>query len=345
MDSTQPPFPRSTQLNHDLDYLLPPQQPYSNNEKSSPQHVQSQPSPLPTAILPGNPRIKLSNTTKLTNFLTSEFFSAELDLLAPHLWVMSTQSSANIEPLHKQNVKGREIIITEQPKLHLVWYYDRVFIKPLPAYLLSYAFWSVFLLSPDSPLGAQREEIRRAALGYLRTYAYLIRHESDFFIAQREELRLVPEGVTWEQFCAFAEHLEEVSDENVSQRYSYGELRLSRLNFYIKIFLRKWRFMRVHSQYGEYFARFYGPLLFAFGVLSIMLNAMQVEMVVEQLGSSQWQAFRDASRGFSVYCLILVVLISILLIALFVYRVADEWIYALRDRRRKKQEKFKLSGA
>lgn len=93
-----------------------------------------------TCTLPGQPRIHLSDTETLIAFLEQEFLSKQLDAMSPHLWMMSTQSSANISPLHRQRVKGREIVITEDPKLHLVWIYDRIFIKPLPKYLLSHAF-------------------------------------------------------------------------------------------------------------------------------------------------------------------------------------------------------------
>jgi hypothetical protein len=44
-------------------------------------------------------------------------------------------------------MKRREIVVTEDPRLHLVWIYDRVFIKPLPKYLLSHDFWQIYLLS------------------------------------------------------------------------------------------------------------------------------------------------------------------------------------------------------
>ena len=33
------------------------------------------------------------------------------------------------------------MIVTEHPGLHLVWYYDTIFLKPIPPYLLSRAFW------------------------------------------------------------------------------------------------------------------------------------------------------------------------------------------------------------
>jgi hypothetical protein len=246
------------------------------------------------------------------------------------------QSSTNISPLHRQKVKGRDIILTEDPRLHLIWYYDRIFLKPLPQYLLSNAFWLKYLLATSSPLGDDRETIRRAALGYLRTYFYLIRHESDFCIAKDKRLRLVPEKVSWEQFCDFSSAFDSIQDREVSLRYSYGEIRLSRLNLYSKLFLRKRHFQRMHAQYGAYFALFYGPILFVFGIFSVLLSAMQVEIAVEQLlVMDHWISFWLVCRWFSIVCLLLVVGLSFYLASLFLFKFAREWIYAFGDRRKK----------
>lgn len=187
--------------------------------------------------------------------------------MSPRLWWLSTQSSTHIGPLHYQIVKLRNIVISENPELHLVWYYDRIFIKPLSKYLLSFDFWNIYLISPTSRLGLEKEIIRRSALGFLRIYRYLVHYESDSNIAM--EKRLLPEGTTWESFSRFAFNLRSI---DVTGRYAYGEIRLSRLNFYIKIILGKRTFHKIHGQYGAYFARFYAPILFILGIISIILN-------------------------------------------------------------------------
>ncbi|KAL8367881.1 hypothetical protein RB599_003680 [Gaeumannomyces hyphopodioides] len=74
------------------------------------------------------------------DLLAREFCSDDLDRVADKLWWMSKQDSGNISPLHRQLVKRRTIVVTEDPKLHLVWIYDRIFIKPFPRYIGSYAF-------------------------------------------------------------------------------------------------------------------------------------------------------------------------------------------------------------
>ncbi|PVH98052.1 hypothetical protein DM02DRAFT_683396 [Periconia macrospinosa] len=88
-----------------------------------------------------------------------------------------------------------------------------------------------------------------------------------------------------------------VQDTDVTERYTYGELRLSRLNFYSKIFLRKLYFRRRHAQYGSYFAHFFAPLLFAFGLTSVVLSAMQVITASNTLLASD-----SSLRSFWLFC-------------------------------------------
>ena len=183
-----------------------------------------------------------------------------------------------------------------------------------------------------------------SALGFLRTYYYLIQHESDFEIA-RNETRLLPSDINWTEFCAFSKDFLDISDDNVSKRYHYGELRLTRLNLYAKLITRKFQYERVHGQYGAFFARFYGPLLFIFSILSIILSAMQVELGVETLTNAQWQSFWYTCRWFVIVALASMVLLVLALMSLLVGMIVDEWVFALRKRyerggfRRRQQSK------
>ncbi|KAE9966188.1 hypothetical protein EG328_009104, partial [Venturia inaequalis] len=99
METALPPFSKAHQLCNDLDPV----------DIKAPD----------AGALPGHPLITLNNSVSITQFLDDEFCSPDLEAIAPRLWVMSTQSSANINPLHRQRVKGREIVITEEPRLHL----------------------------------------------------------------------------------------------------------------------------------------------------------------------------------------------------------------------------------
>ena len=307
---SKPPFAKAHELNSELD------------------GVDSQ-QPI-TLDLPGHPRVKLDDIITLSDFLETEFCSEDLENIASKLWLMSVQSSSNISALHRQRVKDRKIVVTEDPKLHLVWRAGHIYIKPLPVYLTSYQFWETFLLGDGLPK-AKQEAIRRAALGYLRTYIYLIRHESDFEIAL--EQKLIP-NITWKAFCRFSSLLHSVQDDEVNQRYTYGELRLTRLNFYTKIFLRKWHFQRMHSQYGAYFSRFYGPLLFVFGVCSVVLNACQLVVTVDGASNGTtlpWRNFSQMSRLISAIMLLLTACIIVLLLSLFTFRFTLEWAHAIKN--------------
>lgn len=298
-------------------------------------------SPNPAAqTLPGLPRTSARDRHTLLDVLDREFCSEDLDRIAPRLWWMSKQDSASISPLHRQAVKRRAIIVTEDPKLHLVWINDQIFIKPMPRYLGSHAFWKYHLSEErDTPSLHRQYHIRRAILGYLRTYVHLIRHESDFRVAQDPGLCLIPTTVTWAQFCKFASDLEHITDDQVSTRYLYGEIRLTRLNFYAPLLLRKSHFQRVEYQYGTYFSRFYGPLLFVIGALSVFLSGLQVTLAVVQVSPAESShSLLIFALRFSVVMIICFSAILLCLCTLWSYKVLKEWRFAIRDRLRLLEE-------
>lgn len=318
-----PPFPRAQQLCADFD----PEATIPSDESKS-----------PIRTLPGQPCVPLNNLAGLEEFLYSEFCAPDLEAIAPHLWVMSTQSSANINPLHRQRVKGREILVTEDPRLHLVWIHDRIFIKPLPSYLLSYEFWKAFLLPKPTSPGSRQELIEKAVTGYLRTYRYLIQHESDFIIAKQDHLRLIPQHVQWPEFCYFISNFGRIEDIDVSGRYCYGELRLSRLNFYAPFFFRRFNFEQLHGQYSDYFARLYGPVLFVFAMASTLLNAMQVGIAVEQVSAMNQVIIWSICGWVSGLITIGTALMALCFGSLWLWMFLDEWVYAVRCRLSKKQD-------
>ncbi len=321
------PFDKANQLNRDLEHL----------EILRLQHPDTT---LPWVSLRslGQPVTGAGAYSNFAQFLRDEFCDQDFESMSPYLWMMSTQSSANINALHRQRAKGRQIIVTERPHLHLVWVHDRIFLKPLPKYLLSYSFWEFFLLDASSPLGMARHEIRKAALGYLRTYKYLINHETDFRIAQEEDLQLVPADARWYEFCDFVSRFDQITDNDVSGRYCYGEVRLTRLNFYCKFILRKFHFEQIHLQYDAFYSRFYPAFLFVFGILSVVFSAMQVEMSIEQVITARWQMFIAVCRWFSVIVVIGMTALSLAFGSLLCWMILDEWVFALRARRHKRKE-------
>ncbi|KAF5538071.1 ankyrin protein 3 [Fusarium phyllophilum] len=278
--------------------------------------------------VPGFPRVPRHSRDQIRKLLTSELCSDDLDRVSDKLWWMSKQDSTNIWPLHRQLLQGRSIIVTENPKLHLVWINDRVFIKPLPRFIESHDFWREHLCSNNT---TEDVRIRRAAMGYLRTYFYLIRHESDFRIAKDPSLCLVPEDITWGQFCDFTSDFDKILDKDVSLRYAYGQIRLTRLNFYAPVILHKSYFQRIDFQYGQYFARFYAPVLFAIGITSVTLSGLQVVASLETGGGANWQGL---ALGVSVFAILVSFGLLIGLGLLLSWKIAKEWKFAIKERRR-----------
>lgn len=286
--------------------------------------------------LPGHPRVQLRDLHGIKEFLQAELITTDLNKLAPHLWLVAKQDSQHISTLTEQIVRGRSIVLTENPGLHLVWFDNRVFIKPIPKYLLSNAFWEYYL-TPTNPPRIQecvRKDLIQAAYGLLRSFAILIKHESDFTLAIQKEHQLIPENVSYAAFIKFIDRFQ-VTDDQVSPRYHFGELRLMRLNFWSRIFLFKFNYHKVEWAYGAYFARYYGPILFVFGVFSVILSAIQVVFNVLAIqgipdsGSSSWWTFAIVSRNFSIFTLVFVACITAFLLAAFMALFSRELIYAL----------------
>ncbi|KAH6684231.1 hypothetical protein B0J14DRAFT_572434 [Halenospora varia] len=294
--------------------------------------------PSKKVILPNQPRIELTERELINSFLQKELTTPDLDTFHSYLWLVGTQSSSHISALTKQAVRGRKIIVTENPEIHLTWINSTVYIKPIPKYVLSHAFWEFYFTSKSSPLNEEEKiTIGNAARGFLRSYAYLIQHKSDFIVAKK--LNLIPKHVKHSQFIKFIIMFERLQDDEVSLRYSFGELRLGRLNFWAVFALHRWEFHKHERQTGAYFAQFYGPILFIFGIFATLLNAMQVGLAVQSLQASEdsWETFKGVSRVFSIITLVAVVLVIFVLLVLFLARALMEIQFALRDKMHKRR--------
>ncbi|KAI0860358.1 hypothetical protein F4860DRAFT_479591 [Xylaria cubensis] len=143
-----------------------------------------------------------------------------------HMWAIGARRAT--APLNQQVALGREIVAWENINLHLVWNGSgKIFIKPLPRFLLDNEVWKKYFGGPLLPAchpsqeptsagstlstaqgspgqggnqsrqssgssnilsGECMKELRSCALGFAYTYVCLISRESDFAIAKEKHL-------------------------------------------------------------------------------------------------------------------------------------------------------------
>lgn len=179
-------------------------------------------------------------------------------------------------------MKGRVIVPTEDPRLHLIWDHSKVYLKPVPIFLANYYVWTTYLSPVRPPMEAGAFD-RSTAVGFLRSYSMLISHPLDLAIAQ--ESYLVPKDIDWVQWSKFISHFRPIGDENVARRYHFGQLRLSRLNWVVRVFRPKhatnsWFYEPPQWSISAFIAEYTIPLLFVFATVSLALSAMQVALTV-----------------------------------------------------------------
>jgi len=284
--------------------------------------------------IPGEPGIALTEAC-VCDFLSSQLDTTLLDELYNHLWLVARKSGKSIDPLNKQRVKTREIVAAEDIRLHLVWRRNKIYIKPMPLCLLNFDFWTTYLPLPAEDttphegnfVSQQRPSKpiydRKAALGFMRSYALLVRHHVDFILAR--ESHLFPTDFKWEEWSEFIAPFRHIEDEDVANRYHYGQLRLSRLDWTVRLFRPSsaatlWFYELPFWSTGMYVERAIAPFLFSFASLSLVLSAMQVLVSIPEeglgfhsTGASSLAAMKLAFWTFSVMMLLLLSLVWILL--------------------------------
>lgn len=279
---------------------------------------------LPAAIRDGASLLQLGQD--LPRYLDLELKTPKLDQIQSHLWLAGLPRFAR--SLHRQKLLGRIILITEDVNEHLVWVEERFFVKPLPQYLLSFEFWRDNLCADVA--------LYKSACGFLLSYAWLVCQESDFRIAA--ELGLLPKAVEWQQWTTFAADFLSQMDlhslSGVSDRYKYGELRLTRLNKIYRLLLLSpkhlvYGYMSASTWYKSFFSSNFAWLLAVFAYLTIILSALQVGLATSVLQGSE--AFQSASYGFAVTSVAAVAAsvfaVFLVWLYLFVYHLFSAWRY------------------
>ncbi|CAP80019.1 Pc12g03920 [Penicillium rubens Wisconsin 54-1255] len=324
---TSAPFPPSCALNKEL-----------LGSPSSAKHDSSQPQSDAETIqyIPGNPTVSLF-PNEVYDHLSKELATPLLDKLYIQLWLVAKKSGYHIDALHAQKVKGRSIIPTEDPRLHLVWNRNKIYIKPVPLCLQNHEFWVRYLQPPKRALSS-------IAIGFMRSYAYLIKSPLDFAIAK--ESYLIPTDIDWIQWSIFINHFHLVKDESVARRYHYGQLRLSRLNWAVRIFRPKyagarWCYENPYWSTGEFIERATFPLVFLFASVSIALSSMQVALSVPVEGlwshedGQQLQEMNRAFWLFSIAVVLLWLLTWVLLLGIPLVVLCAQVLWGFRNREEK----------
>ncbi|KAI0883238.1 uncharacterized protein GGS22DRAFT_190551 [Annulohypoxylon maeteangense] len=240
-------------------------------------------------------------------FLKRELLVKRLNDVQDWLWICDHQV-----------LISRDIIITEDPELHLVWSKNRIYLKPIPLYLLDPEFWKHHIHGDD---------LIKCARGFLYSYTALIAYESDFKLATTKGL--LPEDIDWAQWKTLSrEILTSHHYEFINPRYWYGELRLSRLNKVYRIrqgfVLRGYSKVASHAVYGDLISDNFGALATILGYVVIVLTAMQVGLGVERLQTDE--AFQNASYGFTVFSIIAPLVASIGIALVVVVMFASNWV-------------------
>lgn len=233
------------------------------------------------------------------------------DMLVPklndvHEYLWFCKKLPETLPLHEHVMEKRQIAVTEQVDLHLVCPTRRIFIKPLPLYLFCHEFWIAHICADT--------KLYMCCTGFLLSYAWRIRHESDLAIAI--EHRLVPKDLTWKAWTAFVSsflaHMKANGGPSkcVNKRYQYGELKLTRLNVVYRYAPEVPGLRGYVSGYGQasmFFKRNFAWMGLGFLYLVAILTSMQVGLAATPLKDNA--SFNWASYVFAVFCILLPVTI------------------------------------
>ena len=303
------------------------------------EHVSDQ---VPTFddLLPASyrtPEEDVASPTLNTFFLRKELEVDRLNSIHGWLWLVGRPRPPR--PLYYQRAVGRNIVLHEQADVHCVWDERRIFLKPVPRWLLERQVWRDFLScdegcrpsipaqyskmngsSFNQPKAAkegecERCELRGLATGFLLSYTSLIAYEHDFYVAK--EHRLLPEEMTWSEWRKFVKFLLSPqrcpypragspypTPQSINSRYHYGELRLGRLNLLYRFTLRSplEGYLYGYNAYSQFWSANMKRLAGVFAYIVVVLTAMQVGLDTEKLQDNK--NFQRATYGFTAFSIL-----------------------------------------
>lgn len=170
----KPPFPPTSSLIAQEELVLPA----AFNDLS----------PIARELQP----LRFEHRNEVHRFLSAFFDLSRFNAIRKLLWLIAVHGAPR--SLYYQKFLRREIVIAEELDLHLVWAKSRIFIKPLPDFLLNYDFWESYI--------SCEPRLHRAACGLLYSYFGLIRFGHDLQVAQ--ECHLVNANLDYRAWAEFA---------------------------------------------------------------------------------------------------------------------------------------------
>lgn len=274
----------------------------------------------PISHVPGEPTLGLRQDA-VQEFLETELATPILDEVYRHMWLFARHTGHRIDPIHCQRLKGRQIVPIEDSKLHLIWTADTIYLKPIPECLMNYNFWLMFLAERNTNSSVENQTWnngasftpsafhRSQAIGFLRSYAFLVRHRLDFEIAQKSHL--IPTEIEWNTWAVFMSYFRAFEDKQVSNRYRFGQIRLSRLHWAVRLFrprsAQSWIFYEIpYASTWGYLSSMLGPFAFVFASLSVVLSALQLMTASDysSLNTSQFETAKQISWTVSLVILV-----------------------------------------
>lgn len=344
-----------------FDIVATPLDPPSKSE-----HVSGQASAFDD-LLPASyrtPEEDVAPPTLNTFFLRNELEVDRLNGIHQWLWLVGRPRPPR--PLYYQRAVGRKIVLHEQADVHCVWDERRVFLKPVPRWLLERQVWRDFLNCDEGCLPSkqtqyrkmnassfnqpkavkegecERCELRGLATGFLLTYTSLIAYEHDLYVAK--EHKLVPEGMTWSQWRSIVKSLLS-SDRcpyqptgspyphtpSINPRYHYGELRLGRLNLVYRLTLRSplQGYLYGYNAYSQFWSANMKRLAGVFAYIVVVLTAMQVGLDIGKLQDNK--NFQRAAYGFTAFSILAPLLflgaVCIVFLGAFVVNLLSTIVY------------------
>ncbi|KAL5371507.1 hypothetical protein DPSP01_014218 [Paraphaeosphaeria sporulosa] len=290
---------------------------------------------LPT--LTGDPYEPFLANEDIKKFLAIDLDLKRLNRIHGHLWMCGRPMRARA--LHRYKMLGMEALPTTQMDLHLLRFSNKLMIKPLGEYMLSYSFWLDHL--------CDKEELHKAACGFLLSYIWLLTTPLDLKLAH--ELFLIPSFVTWNWWKSFVADFTKVIDvralDQVNKRFHFGDLRLGRINSVYRIRYAHTHFVRGYlygyNRYVVFFQRKFSWILVVFVFFSLVLAAMQVGASVDPL--QQNHEFLKSCYGFVVFSMVSVAAVLGVIGGLFFFIFFFNMVTAIGQAKRWEIKRMKMA--